>query len=72
MANITYGPIIIDVLLSDVQSTDLHEKISEMLDIKYLSNSMKELDDVKGILSTTFRCDDTRNKRTDQKYSFFS
>ena len=48
--NDTYDPIMIDILISDVQSNDLHEKISEDLHIKYLADSAKDLNDVRGIL----------------------
>lgn len=35
MDNNTYVPIMIDVLISDIKSIDLNEKISENLRIKY-------------------------------------
>jgi hypothetical protein len=37
-----------DVLISDIKSNDLHQKISEQFRIKYLSNSAQELDEVEG------------------------
>ncbi len=40
-----YSPASFDVLLTDVHSKDLHEDISNMLDIKYLD--IAESDDVK-------------------------
>jgi hypothetical protein len=44
-------PIMLDVLLSDVTSSnDLHEKVSKKLGTRYLSDSVRELDDIKGIL----------------------
>ncbi|GBC06837.1 hypothetical protein RclHR1_07080004 [Rhizophagus clarus] len=53
--NTTYVPIALDVLITDVKSNDLHEKVSELLYKKYLSNTMKESDDVKGILFGEFQ-----------------
>lgn len=35
---------------SDVKSKDLHEKVSKILNVKYLSDSTQELDEVNGIL----------------------
>lgn len=55
MANITYGPIMLDVLISDVHSSDLHAKVSEILCSKYFADSTKELDKVKGILFGDFQ-----------------
>ena len=54
MANTTYSPIMLDILISDVKSKDLHRKVSEMLYTKYLSDSEEESDDGEGILYGTF------------------
>jgi len=45
-----HDTLILDDLISDVQPNDLHEIISKVLNIKYLSDSAQESDDVKGIL----------------------
>jgi hypothetical protein len=55
MVNTTYAPILIDALISDVHSEDLHGKISKKLNTKYLSDSAQESDDVKGILFGEFQ-----------------
>ncbi|RIA98808.1 hypothetical protein C1645_843958 [Glomus cerebriforme] len=55
MADNTYAPIIIDDLISDVESKDLHEEISETLHKKYLSDSANESDEVEGILFGNFQ-----------------
>jgi hypothetical protein len=50
MFDATDAPIILDVLLSDVGSSDLHERLSKKLNKKYLSDTAQELDNVEGIL----------------------
>jgi hypothetical protein len=45
-----------DVIVHDIdKSEDLHKEVSERLNIKYLSNSAQELDEVKGELFGTYR-----------------
>ncbi|PKC07133.1 hypothetical protein RhiirA5_377284 [Rhizophagus irregularis] len=46
---------LIDVLISDIKSIDLHEKISEILCIKYLQLLPKESDDIEEIIFGDFQ-----------------
>lgn len=55
MSNIVDAPIMLDVLISDVDSNKLHGKLSEILNKKYLSNTTQESDNVEGILFGDFQ-----------------
>jgi hypothetical protein len=54
MSNAIDAPITLDVLISDIDSSDLHERVSQQLNKKYLSDTTQELDDVEGMLFGDF------------------
>nr|XP_025175326.1 hypothetical protein GLOIN_2v1778253 [Rhizophagus irregularis DAOM 181602=DAOM 197198]PKB97467.1 hypothetical protein RhiirA5_506608 [Rhizophagus irregularis]POG68460.1 hypothetical protein GLOIN_2v1778253 [Rhizophagus irregularis DAOM 181602=DAOM 197198]UZO14571.1 hypothetical protein OCT59_006027 [Rhizophagus irregularis]CAG8729331.1 19413_t:CDS:1 [Rhizophagus irregularis]GBC38309.1 hypothetical protein GLOIN_2v1778253 [Rhizophagus irregularis DAOM 181602=DAOM 197198] len=42
--------LLLDVLTSDLKPKDLHKTISDQLEVKYLSSSAQELDEIEGIM----------------------
>jgi hypothetical protein len=49
--NDSYDPRNFDILLTDIDAEDVHESIPKKLNVKYLSDALKELDgDITGIM----------------------